>query len=308
MGSSLEIMQGFTVGQIAAILNKVSSGDLEKLEALLRDELEVELVKRILKLVDKNGRCIPVKSLTAAVCDASKDFHLVQPKLKYTERFDRFQEVFSLVNPTMSSAIFEARSEGLISLIRTNKGLANLLNGVYLPIILPKLENFTDYGETLEEVFLPAIELGYKKEFPNRSFYNYRAGDLAGKVTIVSGTRHEKLIERMAQAFVVAIYFPNPLQGFSVFASRGQIAVLPESLILSGGFDALSAMAMYPDVLARDWHTPGYDLSALSWQSPARSLYLGADVGELHFVSRGSLGGAFDHGHCSSGLLFLGSA
>ena len=95
---------------------------------------------------------------------------------------------------------------------------------------------------------------------------------LAGKVSIVPGSRHEKLIEKMMQDYVVAIYFPNPLQGFSINASREQMATLPESLILAGGFDTASAMSMYPDIIARDWHTPGYDLSALNWQSSDYSL------------------------------------
>ena len=62
----------------------------------------------------------------------------------------------------------------------------------------------------------------------------------------------------------MGIHFPNPLQGFSVNASREQMATLPQGFILSG-MDTSVAMVMYPDILARDWNTFGLDLAALSF-------------------------------------------
>ncbi|MBU2265059.1 hypothetical protein KJ784_02645 [Patescibacteria group bacterium] len=309
MDGSFEILRGRDFGQVVAILNKVCGGDKEKLDALLRDELEVKLVERILKLVDKNGRVIPAKDLKSAVCDANKDFYLVKPSLKtaadYANRLVRFQKAFK-TGPVMSAAEFEGRSEELVSEIGNQKNFANLLNGVNFPVILPKLDSFKDYGRILEETFLPAAKFAYEKQFPGRRFYNYRENDLAGKVSVIPGARHEKLLERTAREFVVAIYFPNSLQGFSVLASREQMAALPESLLLAGGFDTAAAIAMYPDLLTRGWYTPGLDTAALMWQSPDYSLSFKADDDRLYFVNRFDLGEAL--GHFSSGLLFLGSA
>src|SRR4030042_465377 len=286
--SSFEILKGWETGQIAAIMNKVSGGDREKLEALLRDEFDVQLIEKVLKFFDKNGRRIP-KGLQAAVYDSNKDFHLVQPKLdsigKYADRLVRFQFAFG-AGPVMSAAEFEGRSRELIGEIKNNRNLANLLNGVYLPIILPKLGDISDYGKTLEGVFLPAVKSSYERQFPDRKFYNYRENELVNNTSIVSGTRHEKLGEEMKHDSLVAIYFPNSLQGFSILASQEQISSLPE-LLLSGGFDTAAAITMYPDILARDWNTPGYDLSALSWQSPVDSLYFKANDDRLHFYYRG---------------------
>ena len=283
-------------------------GGLENVLAILRDEKAVKVEEILLKLFDKNGRRIP-KDLKNAVCDANRDFYLVRPCLEtvadYADRLVRFQKAFR-EGPVMSAAEFEGRGKELIAEIENNKNLCNLLKGIYLPIILPQLGNLNDYGENLERVFLPAVEFSYEKQFPGQKFHNYRENDLTGKVSIVPGTRHEKLIEKMKQGYVVAIYFPNSLQGFSFNASREQMATLPESLILVGGFDAASAMAMYPDILARNWHTPGYDLSALIWQSPDCSLFFKALDAWLSFDDRGRLGIAYDY--FSSGLLFLGSA
>lgn len=311
MSSSLEILRGFDIGRIAAILQKVSGGGSdeekrEKLEAILRDELRVQLVERILKLIDRNGRVIPGKDLQHAVCDANKSFHLVQPEWDPAARLMRFQKAFK-PGPVMSVAQFESESSRLIAEISGDKILQNLLSGIYLPIILPKLENFTDYGKIFKEGFLSAVKFAYEQQFSGRKFCNWWENDLAGKISIVPESRHDKLVEKMKRGFVVVIYFPNPLQGFSVLAVREQMAALPESLILAGGFDTASAMAMYPDVLARDFKTPGYDLSALSWRSPVGSLDFRADDGRLIFGSRGRLGRAVG-ALCSSGLLFPGSA
>lgn len=306
-GSFEEMLRGWETGQIAAIFSKVSGGDRKKLVAILQDQVEVHLVGRTSKLVDKNGRVIPHKDLKNAVCDPDKNFYLVQPRFKtaadYAERLTCFQETFKAGLDI--TAEFERRSKELIAEIKNQRNLANLLNGVYLSIILPRLGDEVDYGKAMEQIFLPAVKFSYEKQFPGMRFYNWRENELAGKVKIVEGTRHERIVGKMMHDRVVAIYFPNSLQGFSVQASREQLLALPESLLLAGGFDTAAALAMYPDVLAGDWQTPGYDLSALSWQSPDYLLGFEASDDGLYFDSRGALGNA--SGNFSSGLLFLGS-
>lgn len=61
---------------------------------------------------------------------------------------------------------------------------------------------------------------------------------------------------------------------------------------------------MYPDVMARDYQTPGYDCSAVQWQSSEYSLGFGAGGGKMFFDYGDYLAGANDG--CSGGLLFLG--
>jgi len=304
--SFLDILKGLEIGQIAGILQRVSGGDQQKLKALLCDELEVQLIERVLKLFDKTGRRISPKGLQNAVCDPDKNFRLIQPEFKtmydYEQRLIRFRRMFS---GPLSEAYFEDRIKKLIIEIKSNRFLVNLLNGVYLPILMPKIETKDfDYGTTLEQIFLPAVEKAYKKQFPNRSFYNYRKGQLANQVSIIQCSRHEILVEKMKQGIVYGIYFPNPLQGFSVLAACEQMSTLPESLILSGGFDSSVAQVMYPDILARDLKTLGYDLSALCWRSSGCSLFFRACVDRLGFCSGAFLGVA--GGGSSSGLLFLG--
>ncbi len=282
-------------------------GGLDNVLAVIRGEKAVK-IEDLIKLFDKNGRRIPPKGFQNAVCDPDKDFYLIQPQFKTQEDFAipfvRFQEAF---HPgPMSVADFEGKTRKLLDEISSNKNLANLLKGVYLPIILPKLENFTDHGTTLEQVFLQAVESSYKKQFPGCKFGNWRKGELAYRVDIVEGSRHEKLIEKMKQGIVYAIYFPNPLQGFSVFASREQMKDLPESLILAGGFDTAAALTMYPEILARNGHIPRHNLAALQWRASGCSLCFEAYDDRLNFNYGVFLSDA--HDNYSSGLLFLGSA
>jgi len=241
MGSSSEkFLKDHTGGQVAAILHKVSGGDPEKLDALLRDEFEVQLVERILKLVDKNGRVIP-KNLKNAVCDPNKDFYLVQPQLgdknDYVNRFSRFLEAFNFNTCSfMKPAEFEFRSRELIAEIRQDKNLVNLLNGVYLPIVLPKLENFTDYGETLEKVFLPAIKSSYEKEFPGRKFYIMA---LAGLFSLFRGGWCWDLLLRQGpsgpcgrQRFFRHAVFGECLR-FCPLSSKGDVIIFASPFIFS---------------------------------------------------------------------------
>ena len=140
--------------------------------------------------------------------------------------------------------------------------------------------------------------------FPKRNFNNYRKGKLEKQVTIVPGSRHEQLVAAMAKGVVVGIYFPNCLQGFSVYADREQMATLPEQFLLAGGFEASACMIAYPDVLARDNNTPLLDLAALQWQSAGYSLCFNADGDCAYFGSRSGLGSTY--GNYAGGLVVLG--
>lgn len=143
---------------------------------------------------------------------------------------------------------FRTLIDRLLVQIRGNEQIRNLLNGVYLPIIIPQT-NVVDLGETTER-FLEAAEKSYKQKSPRRSFTNYPKGQLVGQVTVAEeGSRYEQLLDRMARESFVALYFPNPLQGYSVRAQREQMTSLPEGFILSGPLDTAIGWVMYPDVL-----------------------------------------------------------
>ena len=290
-----------TLGNNEALVNIL--GGMEVVEAILRGEQEVHLRKAIIKWFDKHGRSIPSRTLSASVTDPDPDYHyLEQPMLNYAERLARIVNCFSLKEP-ISADEFENRAESLLEALRADDNAKLIINGVALPFYIPQTQ-VGDYGQVLSNVFLPAIERSYKAEFPKRTFYNHRRRHLADQTTIVSGSRHERFVEAMQQGNVVGVYFPNCLQGFSVDASRKQMASLPEMFLLAGGFDTCASMVAYPDVLARDWKTPILDLAAMQWQSVDYSLYFRAYDEDLYIDNKGPIGNSY--AHHASGLVVLG--
>jgi len=254
-------------------------------------------------LLDEHGHRIP-EGLQAKVCGANRDFRLYQPKLKaevnYADRIMRLHECLG-VDTGITAGQFKVETERLLALIRDDFRIAKITNGVWLPLILPQLE-IKDLGTALEWC-LKGVGNSYGKAFSDRSFNNYRKGTLAGEVNIVDGSRHEQLVERMRQGPVMGIYFPNPLQRFSIRASWEQMETLSNEFILSG-LDIAIAMVTYADILARDWNTLGLDMAALSRRSADYSLFFGTRDDGLDFGSTGRLARASNH--YSGGLLLLG--
>ncbi|MBU2010394.1 hypothetical protein KKG37_02825 [Patescibacteria group bacterium] len=255
-------------------------------------------------LFDKRGRRIS-EGLQANVCDPNRDFYLKQPKLDseadYANRVMRLHGCLDVNTTGITAEQFKAETERLLALVRGNSQIVNIVNGVHLPVIMPQLTTTDDLGTALEQ-YLEVVGKSYAKDFPDRKSYNHRKGTLAKEVGIVDGSCHDQLIKLMKQGSVIGIYFPNSLQGYSIYADREQMSDLPEGFILSG-VDIVIAMAMYPDILARDWYASGQDLAALSWQS-VHSLYFRASDAELNFDITDHLAYAYDN--YSGGLLFLG--
>ena len=287
-------------GRVEALLNILGEPNAE---AVLRDELEVRFSPRAPRtFFDANGRCIPFRGIQSRICDPDRDFHLIQPPLDYGLRLARLGEYLQAGGSMISAAEFEDRCQKLLELLSADEQCGEIVKAVHLPICIPQTA-VVDYGVSLE-TFLPGVERSYKIEFPERTFSNYRKGDLVKKMTMVPGTRHDILVERLATGPVVGVYFPNPMQGFSVLAQREQIEVMPPWFLLSGGFDTATAMAAYPDVLARDLNTPKLDLAALQWRGSSCSLCFEASDDELVFGGRGGLGLA--SGYYSGGFFVLG--
>ncbi|MFY9492865.1 MAG: hypothetical protein WAP55_00015 [Minisyncoccia bacterium] len=306
--ASVEI--AYAAGRVEALVNTLGELDGELVaDSLISGDLRAEVVdgQVVIRPVEpllfgRHGRRIPPRGLVANVCDPNRNFHLVQPTIDYAKRLYRLAESFSPGTNLLSYVAFETKCRALLEQIKADRQLANLLKGVHLPVCLPHLE-VVDYGQALEEIFIPSVGRAYTLHLA-KPFTNYRQGELQGQVEIVDSSRHDRLLARMAEEAVAGIYFPNPLQGYSVHAQREQMATLPESFLLAGGLDTAAAWVMYPDVLARDGKTPGYNCSAVQWLSPGLSLYFKARGGDAHFGLEGNLAGACDF--YSGGLLFLG--
>jgi hypothetical protein len=115
---------------------------------------------------------------------------------------------------------------------RNSPQVANIANGIWLPIVMPKFEAY-DLGAVLES-YVEASRKSYSFEtFESRNvgnpffrdarkFESYAKGKLAGQVSVVENSRQDRLIWRMKRGPVIAIHFPNSLQGCWLNASREQ--------------------------------------------------------------------------------------
>jgi len=299
--SSKWMIQDWTTGELNALVKNL--GGEEVARKIQRGEAKVSFEDAIRLFFDKHGRRIP-EGLQANVCDANRDFRLAQPRMDeevdFANRILRLHGCLS-IDTEVTAEQLKAETERLLAMIKGNPQIANITNGVCLPVVLPKLVT-DDLGAELE-LYLAGVNNSYAKTFGDRKFYNHRKGTLANEVSIVDGSRHDQLIGRMKECPVIGLHFPNPLQGFSINASREQMSTLPEGFILSG-MDTPIAMVMYPDILARDYNTPGLDLAALQWRSAGYSLCFEAGGDGLGFYGAGRLARA--PGSSSGGLLFLG--
>lgn len=291
MGKFPKIWRGLSGGQQQALGQKLylagggENGGEEALKALLDGDYEIILRDASKTLVDQYGRCIPPSGLKKGqVVDANRQYRLVQPEIDYNTVLARITQYFPEMK-FISATEFKQRVEALLAKLDDQKQVKNLRRGVWLPIVLPQLA-VTDYGRTLEEIFLAAVERSYTAQFPGRRFYNYRKGDLAGQVSVVEQSRHQQLIDAMRQGPVVCILFPAALQGFGIEADRQMIEEFPQGFALSGAIDTAMAHVVYAEVLARDYQVPVNDCAANTWQGPDHSLYFDSSDGKRCFGRR----------------------
>lgn len=301
----LEVLRNFNGGQIAALIKAI--GGQEAVGRLLRNEVEVTLTEIVRRYFDKNGRGIPDK-LQAKSCAPDSSFKLERPDILANgflqtafERGENYLGDYLGRDKTP----FEDYRKAIVELwekLQDDEHLANLAKGTCLPLLLPQM-SIDDLGTVTERLVETAGE-SYKECFPDRTWSNYRKGALTGNVSTVSGTRHERIIAQMADGPVSALYFPNPMQGFSVHAQREFEQILPESVSLTGTIEPAVAMTMYPKVLAHSYYTTGLECSAVQYKSSVQSLRWLALVDRLWFDCKVDLDNTSDW--YSGGLLFVG--
>ena len=304
MGTTKEVLEklkGLDGPKLLAVVD--GFGGRENLEAWLRGEKRIILEDIIRKLLDHTGRCIPAHlGVTNSVCDENRDFHIELSEFGYAEIRERLTDFFPKGTEFASANEFKDRAEALNEKYAEHELIGNFFKRAR-PILLPKHDARENYGASLQDFILPAVERAYKKQFPERKFVNYRDGKLVGKVSNIPGTAHDELVLLMAEKSVAAWYSPNPFQGFSIFAQREAMKILMQyGFALAGGVDTGTAAVAYMGEMARDFKTPVYTCSSLSWQSVDYSLCFRASDDEFYCGCADDLADAYDR---SSGGLVL---
>jgi hypothetical protein len=76
---------------------------------------------------------------------------------------------------------------------------------------------------------------------------------------------------------------------------------LPEDFVLSGAIDVMTGLTAYPDVLARDFKTPGLDCAANGWRASQMSMLFKAYDERAYFGDSP----LYAHERCGAGVLLL---
>ncbi|OGI26333.1 MAG: hypothetical protein A3J76_00010 [Candidatus Moranbacteria bacterium RBG_13_45_13] len=302
----LDFDEFFTLRRRLALRDAV--GGQEGVEKILSGKYEVQMIEKILPLVDHTGRLIPTHlGVTKAVCDENRNFRLNRTEFGigfYADILARFQQFFPADTVFVSAEEFVKRAEAAKVALLKNPLLANLFNRAAWLLPLPQYD-VQDMGRSMQEFFLLAAAAAYANQFPKRKFNNY-CGEMTGKILpLADYNGYDQFIAIMKSGPGVAWYFPNPMQGFSMDAQREAGKFLRSyNLTLNGPIEPMLALVGFTAEMGRDFHTPGYDCPATSWRSAGSSLYFGAYDGGFCVRDSGYLDAA--SGRSSGGLVLLG--
>ena len=253
-------------------------------------------------LFDVSGRRIPSQGIGAPVNPACTRYDLTQPATDHSVIHSRITEHFPGAE-VVSRDEFAHRSGALLESLRDGEATREVARSVHVPFVLPK-GRFADHGQALEDVFLPAVSRSWKARYPKYNFTNELKGGLVGKVNVAAGSRHERLVQSMAERPLIGIYFPLALSGFSVDAALRQMADLPDGFLLAGAYDVCAALVGCPELAMKaDGYPPQLDLAALESPAPRYGYHFASYGYNLTFNGRYHNGLASDY--CTSGLTWI---
>jgi hypothetical protein len=244
-----------------------------------------------ISLFDSNGRGLVVKGDVGASPLCRHYFQINNPLINLPEIHKNLQKFLEI---SISLEKFEKSVGNILSEVKADPALSQLLNAPYFPFALPKMAA-GDIGKKLEELFIPALKLSYKEKFPTYDFVNQVRQDLNLQIRIIEGSRHENLVAKLNNGEVVGIIFPA-LIDFSIEASLNFLNKLPAEFTLCGGYDTFAAFIGNPGLLFNeDAYPPMLWASALENLSNNFSYYLEAYGYDLNFNARPHFGSNFEY-------------
>jgi len=250
-------------------------------------------------LFDANGRCIPGPLEAKVQRKVRRYFRCDQPKYSLNDIYERAGRFIGEL--TLGVEEFKEHVTRMIREIREDPNLANLLSGPFVPFILPQQPE-DDIGKLLQQKYLPAVANAFYDTYPNYEFIDHNKTPVLDRLRVAAATRHQELLEKLADSDVVGIYFPA-FDGYSLAAAREQISYLPPSFSLAGSADTCGALVAYPGLLMRhDGYAPLVWFGALETENSDEGFHIEAYGYNLNFNRRMHLGNADEY--WASGLVF----
>ncbi len=203
-------------------------------------------------LFDEHGRRLPFKGMRVFNNVSRRYYLLNQPDIDFDTVLGRFSE-HAKVDKIISSRTFESVCLDLMQSVKEDESIKDIFNGVHVPFVCPKTYDNMDLGEEFEKQSLAAVGNSFTKAFPQYHFKTTVQGGLPLKTNLrlAEKSRYEYFLQARRQGVVVGWYFPTALQEYDIASQRSQMDTLPmpETLVLSGGFDVAAALVGSPNLL-----------------------------------------------------------
>ena len=204
-------------------------------------------------LFDEHGRRLPFEGMRTFNSVSRRYYQLNQPDIQFDTVLRRMDKNAG-VDDSISAHQFESACLDLMKATQEDASLRNIFKGTHVPFMCPKIADDVDLGEELEQRWLAAVESSFSETFPQYHFKSILQGEtpsLSGTLTLAEGARYEHFLRARRQGPIVGWYFPTALQEYDVSSQRSQMRTLPlpETLVLSGGFEAAAALVGSPDLL-----------------------------------------------------------
>lgn len=200
--------------------------------------------------VDKSGRIIPTPQERVYAVTDRKYFCLQQPDLDLSSIFERYYKLFkgaALAGFDLSD--FKQQVEILCERISRDSTVADLLNGVYVPFILPQKKLL---GERPISYLVKAAGESFQNVYPQFEFKLLSERDLDVDLEIKDGSRWETVETQWVKRTLVGLYFPTAMSGYAIPDHTVALSRLADNLVLSGIPDVASSIIGSPSLLMKN--------------------------------------------------------
>jgi hypothetical protein len=206
-------------------------------------------VEEKMRTIGSQGRLEPEDSDFVYSKVDRRYFFLDQPNLSLSEIYKRYTTAFA-ENIEVSEVDFVKKIEQIISGLKENSKESPILNGVYVPFIIPSSLANVDLGEAVNQL-LVSVGRNFMLEFPEYEFNNFADSNLTGKIKVSADSRLGDVYKQLEHGDIVGIYFPTFFAGFAIKSQRESLKSLPEKMKLSGALEIACALVGSPNLLMK---------------------------------------------------------
>ena len=201
---------------------------------------------------DDDGRCTTVLTKHKLYKNSRKYFQLDNKRIKNYKTDQIFNNLkkFLCKDLEFNSSEFEQKITSIKNNIKKDKKIENILNGISVPFIIPKLDD-EDIGLNIEKTFFPALKNSFKNEFNEFNLINHLKDGIKNQINFWKESRYDLIINKLKKQNLTGILFPA-LNEFSFPAALETVSKLPDNMILAGGYEIMASIIGMPGLLRKD--------------------------------------------------------